>query len=126
MIPIRSTKLPDPPDKEAGAVRIEIKKVDRGQLQVTSWEGFDDYKADTKYAASGWVRSPLISSVKVGFRDDEDPRPFYAEKDLVPGGEWRRFEFVFVPEKDCKASLMFVVKEPGIIDLAGVVLAEKP
>jgi hypothetical protein len=120
------TKLTDSPDKDAGAVRIEITKVDGWQLQMTTWEGNHDYKQGTKYVVTGWVRSPLLSSIAVGFREDAEPRNYYDQKDLVTGGEWKRFEYVWTPEKDCMAWLMFFTKKPGIVDLAGIVVEEKP
>src|SRR5258708_3090963 len=47
------TKLAESPDKDLAAVRIEIKNVDDGQLQLTSFDGNHDYKKGTKYVVSG-------------------------------------------------------------------------
>jgi len=120
------TKLTDSPDKDAAAVRIEIQKVERWQLQMTTFEGNHDYQHGTKYVVTGWVRSPLLSTITVGFREDDEPRAFYDQKDLVTTGEWKRFEYVWTPEKDCIAWLMFFSKQPGTVDLAGISVQEKP
>jgi hypothetical protein len=120
------TKLTDSPDKDAGAVRIEIQKVERWQLQMTTFEGNHDYKQGAKYVVTGWVRSPLLSTITIGFREDDEPRAFYDQKDLVTTGEWKRFEYVWTPEKDGIAWLMFFAKQPGTVDLAGIVVEEKP
>jgi len=120
------TKLTDSPDKSVGAVRIEIVKVDGWQQQLTTFEGNHDYKAGTKYLVTGWVRSPLNSTITVGFREDDAPRAFFDQKDLVTGGEWKRFEYAWTPEKDCIAWLFFFAKAPGMVDLAGIAVEEKP
>ena len=54
-----------------------------------------------------------------------EPYEFYHEQELTTGPEWKRFEFAFAPTMDFAAFLMFVVREAGTVDLAGVVVAEK-
>ncbi len=49
------TKLTDSPDKDAGAVRIKVEKVDEGgQLQITTYAGNQKYKKGAKYVVTGW------------------------------------------------------------------------
>jgi hypothetical protein len=121
------TKLTDSPDKSAGAVRIKTEKVDEGgQLQLTTYNGNQKYKKGTRYVVSGWVRSPSGTSVTVGARQMQEPYEFYHEQDLAAGKEWKRFEFAFTPTMDLTAFLMFVVRETGTVDLAGVTEEEKP
>ncbi len=121
------TKLTDSPDKDAGAVRIKIEKVDEGgQLQLTTYQGIPKYKKSTKYVVTGWVRSPDRLSIMVGARQNVEPYEFYHEQELTTGPEWKRFEFAFTPTMDFEGLLMFVVREPGAVDLAGVVAEEKP
>jgi hypothetical protein len=71
------------------------------------------------------VRSPDRLSVNLGARQMAEPYEFYHEQELATGPEWKHFEFVFTPEKDFEALIMFVVREVGTVDLAGVVLEEK-
>lgn len=121
------TKLTDSPDKAAGAVRIKVEKVEEGGLlQLTTYQGNQKYKKGTKYVVSGWVRSADHTAIKVGARQMADPYEFYHEDDLSTGPEWKRFEFTFTPEKDIEALLMFVIRDAGSVDLAGVAVAEKP
>ena len=121
------TKLTDAPDKAVGAVRIKVEKVDEGgQLQFTTYAGNQKYKKGTRYAVSGWVRSAERTSVNVGTRQTKEPYEFYHEQELATGPEWKRFEFAFTPTMDFEAFLMFVVREVGTVDLAGVVVEEKP
>ena len=120
------TKLADSPDKAAGAVRIKVEKVDDGRLQLTTFQGNQKYKKGAHYLVTGWVRNPDGEGVKVGVREKDDPYQFFHEDDLPTGKEWKRFEFAFAPEMDFEAFLMFVVSETGTVDLAGVVLQEKP
>jgi hypothetical protein len=121
------TKLTDSPDKDAGAVRIKIEKVDEGgQLQLTTYAGNQKYKKGTRYLVTGWVRSPDRLSVNVGARQMKEPYEFYHEQELATGTEWKRFEFAFTPTMDFEALVMFVVREAGTVDLAGVVMEEKP
>jgi len=120
------TKLADSPDKAAGAVRIKIEKVDEGgQLQLTTYGGNQKYKMGTRYVVSGWVRSADRLSVNVGTRQIGEPYEFYHEQELATGAEWKRFEFAFTPKMDFTAFLMFVVRETGTVDLAGVTVEEK-
>jgi hypothetical protein len=120
------TKLTDSPDKGAGAVRIKTEKVEEGgQLQLTTYRGNQKYQKGTRYVVTGWVRSPDRTSVKVGARQIIEPYEFYHEEELATGPEWKRFEFAFTPTMDFTAFLMFVVREAGTVDLAGVVLQEK-
>ncbi len=121
------TKLADSPDKAVGAVRIKVEKVDEGgQLQLTTYGGNQKYKQGTRYVATGWVRSPDRLSVNVGTRQMAEPYEFYHEQELTTGAEWTKFEFAFTPTMDFSAFLMFVVREVGTVDLAGVVVEEKP
>jgi hypothetical protein len=120
------TKLTDSPDKDAGAVGIKIAKVDDGQLQLTTFGGIQKYKKGVHYVLRGWVRSPDLLTVKVGARQISEPYEFYHEDDLTTGKEWKRFEFSFMPTMDIAAFVMFVVRDVGTVDLAGVTLEEKP
>jgi hypothetical protein len=119
------SKLDDSPDKEAGAVRIKIDNVDEGHLQLTSFLGKREYKKGVNYVVTGWVRSPDHTNVKIGDREVEEPHDFYDQIDLPTTSEWKRFEFDFTPEMDCGAWIMFVFKQPGTVDLAGIVVSEK-
>jgi carbohydrate binding protein with CBM4/9 domain len=120
------TKLTDSPDKATGAVRIKIEKVEEGgQLQLTTYQGNQKYQKGTHYVATGWVRSPDQTSVKLGARQMNEPYEFYHEQELPTGPEWKRFEFAFTPTMDFTAFLMFVVREVGTVDLAGVFVQEK-
>jgi hypothetical protein len=121
------TKLTDSPDKAAGAVRIQIEKVEEGgQLQLTTYGGNQKYTKGRGYTVSGWVRSPGGLAITVGARQMADPYEFYHEQELATGREWKRFEFAFTPTMDISAFIMFVVKETGTVDLAGVTVQEKP
>ena len=120
------TKLTDSPDKAVGAVRIKIEKVEEGgQLQLTTYTGNRKYQKGTPYFVTGWVRSPDRTSVKLGTRQIGEPYEFYHEQELSTGPEWKRFEFAFTPTMDFTAFMMFVVRETGTVDLAGVVVEEK-
>jgi hypothetical protein len=121
------TKLTDSPDKNAGAVRIKTEKVDEGgQLQLTTYGGIQKYKKGTKYVVTGWVRSASRTSANVGVRQMAEPYEFYHEQELSAGAEWKKFEFTFTPSMDIQAFLMFVVRDVGTLDLAGVAVEEKP
>jgi hypothetical protein len=120
------TKLTDSPDKDAGAVRIKIEKVEEGgQLQLTTYGGNQKYKKGTRYVVTGWVRSSSGLAMTVGTRQMAEPYEFYHEQELSAGPEWKKFEFAFTPAMDFSAFLMFVVREAGTVDLAGVTLEEK-
>jgi len=127
--PVTATyaKLTDSPDKAAGAVSIKIEKVDEGgQLQLTTYQGIQKYKKGTRYVVTGWTRSASGLAVNVGVRQNAEPYEFYHEQELTTGAEWKKFEFAFAPTTDLTAFLMFVVREAGTVDLAGVTLEEKP
>jgi hypothetical protein len=121
------TKLTDSPDKNAAAVRIKIEKVDEGgQLQLTTYGGIQKYKKGTKYVVTGWMRSDSRTSANVGVRQMSEPYEFYHEQELATGPEWKKFEFSFTPSMELQAFLMFIVREAGTVDLAGVAVEEKP
>ncbi|HSI11499.1 MAG TPA: carbohydrate binding domain-containing protein [Chthoniobacter sp.] len=121
------TKLTDSPDKDAGAVRIKTEKVEEGgQLQLTTYQGNQKYKKGTKYVVSGWVRSAGSTAIHVGVRQQGEPYEFYHETELSTGADWKRFEFTFTPSMDFDAHLMFVIRDTGSVDLAGVAVEEKP
>ena len=120
------SKLTDSPDKAAGAVRIKIEKIDDGQLQFTTYQGNQKYKKGTKYLVSGWVRSSSGTNVQVGVRQKTEPYEFYHEQDLNTTSEWKRFEFAFTPSMEIDTFLMFIVRDVGTVDLAGIALEEKP
>jgi hypothetical protein len=127
--PVSATysKLDDSPDKTAGAVRIKVEKVDEGGLlQLTTYQGIQKYTKGKRYAVTGWVRSPGGLAIKVGARQMAEPYEFYHEQELATGNEWKRFEFAFTPTTDISAFIMFVVRETGTVDLAGIVVEEKP
>lgn len=119
------TKLEDPPEKGVGALRIEAKNVDSGQLQLTTFEGDLKYYKGTKYVVTGWIRGTMNSTIKVGLRDEAEPKGFLEEIHLTGSPQWRTFELNFVPDKDCNALLMIVMREPGTVDVAGLAVAEK-
>ena len=119
------TKLTDSPDKAAGAVRIKIEQVDEGQLQLTTYQGIQKFKKGTRYLVTGWVRSPGGTSVQLGIRQKGEPYELYHEQELSTGAEWKRFEFAFTPGMEIEAFTMFIVREAGTVDLAGVVVEEK-
>ncbi|HEV7405945.1 MAG TPA: hypothetical protein VGO11_23570 [Chthoniobacteraceae bacterium] len=119
------TKLDDPPEKGVGAVRIEGKNIDSGQLQLTTFEGDLKYFKGTKYVVTGWIRGTMNSTVKVGLRDEGEPKAFLEEIHLTGTPVWRPFELLFAPEKDCDALLMLVMRDPGTVDIAGLTVAEK-
>ncbi len=120
------TKLADSPDKAAGAVRIKVEKMDEGQLQLTTFQGNQKYVKAKSYVVTGWVRSADKLGIKVGVRQNAEPYEFYHEAELTTGAEWKKFEFAFKPTMDFEAVLMFVVRETGTVDVAGVAVAEKP
>ncbi|MDB6150711.1 MAG: hypothetical protein JWQ44_2159, partial [Chthoniobacter sp.] len=120
------TKLTDSPDKAAGAVRIKVQKVEEGQLQLTTYQGNQKYNKGGRYLVTGWVRSQDRLAVQLAARQKEEPYELYHEQELTTGTEWKRFEFAFTPTMDFEAFVMFIVREAGTVDLAGVVVEEKP
>jgi hypothetical protein len=118
------TKLTDPPAPSVGAVRIKVEKVDEGQLQLTTYQGIQDFKQGKTYKVAGWMRSPDRVTVKVGARQTGDPYEMYHEQDISTQAEWKPFAFEFKPAEDIKAFIMFVVTETGTIDIAGITLTE--
>jgi len=119
------TKLTDFPDKSSGAVRIKVEKVDDGQLQLTTYAGNQKYQKGTHFLVSGWVRSPVQTTVKVGIRQISDPYEMYYEKDLNTSATWQPFEFDFTPTTDLQAFVMFIVRDAGTVDLAGMTVVVK-
>jgi hypothetical protein len=119
------TKLEDPPEKGIGAVRIEAKNIDSGQLQLTNFEGNKQYVKGTKYVITGWIRGTMNTTIKVGMREEGEAKAFLDEIHLTGAPQWRPFELLFAPAKDLDAVLMVVMREPGTIDLAGLALTEK-
>jgi len=126
--PVSATysQLKDAPAEGVGAVRIEVMRMDAYHVQLTTKEGARPYKQGTTYVVTGWVRSPKLTGVFVGFRQDEEPRDYYAGQDLDVDTEWKRFSLEWTPEKDCDAWLMFSIHQVGVVDLAGIALEEKP
>jgi hypothetical protein len=120
------TKLTDSPDKDAGAVRIKIEKVEEGgQLQLTSYQGNNKYKKGAHYTISGWARSPGNQTFIVGARMMGEPYEFYHEGEITTSTEWKRFEFNFTPDMDLEAGIFFIVRDVSTVDLAGVVVEQK-
>ena len=117
--------LLDPPQADVTAVRIDVQAIDDGQLQLTSFEGHSEYKQGVKYAITGWVRSAGGSTIKVGVRAEDESHAFYLQEDVKGTAEWKPFEVIFAPDQDRRGWVMFVMKEAGSVDLAGIVLAEK-
>ncbi|HEY3899996.1 MAG TPA: hypothetical protein VGM54_15415 [Chthoniobacter sp.] len=119
------TKLDDSPDKDQAAVRIEVKNVDDGQLQLTSFEGNSEYKKGATYLVTGWVRSERFTQLLVGAREEDDPHDFYKQIEVPTGARWSKFKLEWTPEMDCVAWIMFVIKAPGTVDVAGITVTEK-
>jgi hypothetical protein len=119
------TKLGDSPDKDQAAVRIEVKNVDDGQLQLTCFEGNSEYKKGATYIVSGWARSERFTRFLVGAREEDDPHDFYKQIEVPTGAQWKKFQFEWTPEMDCTAWMMFVIKEAGTVDVAGITVTEK-
>lgn len=120
------SQLKDPPAEGVGALRIDVIKVDGFHVQLTTKTGARPYKQGSTYVLTGWVRSSLLTPIWVGFRQDEEPREFFLGKDLDVDTEWKRFSVEWTPERDCAAWLLFNVPKAGTVDLAGIVLEEKP
>lgn len=125
-VSVMYSQLKDPPAEGVGAVRMEVMKVDAFQVQLTTKKGAQAYKQGSTYVLSGWVRSVSLTPVWVGFRQDEEPRAFFLGRDLEVDTEWKRFSVEWVPERDCNAWLLFNAPKAGTVDLAGIVLEEKP
>lgn len=116
------TKLKDGPKEGVTAVRIELKDLGEGQLQLTSYSGKRVFKKGVKYAVEGWLRGS--ADFKVGVRQPGDPYEFYVEQDLSGGKEWKPFKFEFALDADKEAFIMFVMPGTGAIDLAGLTVRE--
>jgi hypothetical protein len=71
------TKLADPPEKEGAAVRIKVEKIEDGQLQLTTYQGTQNFKKGAKYVVSGWVRSPDQIAITAGIRQNGEQTAFY-------------------------------------------------
>jgi hypothetical protein len=125
--PITATysKLDDSPDPAATAVRINLEKMDDGQLQLTSYSGERTYEHGKSYRVSGWVRSVNQTAITIGARQGGDPYEMYFEQDFPTEGTWKPFAFDFAPTKDIKAIIMFEVKNVGVVDLAGVTVTDQ-
>jgi hypothetical protein len=124
-VSVMYSQLKDVPEEGVGAVRMEVMKVDAFQVQLTTKGGARNYKQGSTYVVTGWVRSPTLTGLWVGFRQDEEPRAFFLGRDLEVDTEWKRFTVEWVPERDCAAWLLFNVPKAGTVDLAGIVLEEK-
>lgn len=118
------TRLKDGPKEGVTAVRIELKELGEGQLQLTSYSGKRVFKKGVKHAVEGWLRSAGQPDFKVGVRQPGDPYEFYVEHELSAGKEWKAFKFEFALEADKEAFIMFVMPGNGTIDLAGVTVRE--
>ena len=118
--------LSDAPAEGVGAVRIEVTKRHAFHLQLTTKENARDYQMGTTYVLTGWVRSPLLTAVFAGFRQDEAPKNYFEGQNLYVGKEWKPFRIEWTPEQDARAWVMFTVHDVGIVDLAGIALHEKP
>ncbi|MFM8468899.1 MAG: hypothetical protein ACKODH_02850 [Limisphaerales bacterium] len=116
------TKLKDGPKEGVTAVRIELKDLGEGQLQLTSFSGKRVYKKGVKHAVEGWLRGS--GDFRVGARQPGEPYEFFAEQDLSGGKEWKAFKFQFSFDSDKEAFIMFVMPGQGAIDLAGVTVNE--
>ena len=116
------TKLKDGPKEGVTAVRIELKDLGDGQLQLTSFSGKRVFKKGVKYAIEGWLRG--TADFKVGVRQPGEPYEFYVEQDLSGGKEWKSFKAEFKLDADKEAFIMFVMPGQGTIDLAGVTVRE--
>jgi hypothetical protein len=125
-VSVMYSQLKDPPAAGVGAVRMEIMKVDAFNVQLTTKEGARPYKQGTTYVLTGWVRSTSLTPVWVGFRQDEEPRGFFTGNDIDVDTEWKRFSFEWTPERDANAWVIFNMQKVGVVDLAGIVLEEKP
>ncbi|EDY15883.1 hypothetical protein CfE428DRAFT_6575 [Chthoniobacter flavus Ellin428] len=125
-VSVMYSELKDAPAPGVGAVRMEVMKVDKYQVQLTTKGGARNYKQGSTYVVTGWVRSPTLTGVWIGFRQDEEPREFFLGRDLEVDTEWKRFSVEWTPDRDCAAWLLFNVPKAGTVDLAGLAMEEKP
>lgn len=116
------TKLKDGPKEGLTAVRIEVKDLGDGQLQLTSYTGKRVFKKGVKHAVEGWLRGS--ADFRVGVRQPGEPYEFFAEQDLSGGKEWKAFKFEFTLDADREGFVMFVMPSAGTMDLAGVTVRE--
>ncbi len=116
------TQLKNGPKEGVTAVRIEVKDLGDGQLQLTSFSGKRVFKKGVKYAVEGWLRGS--ADFKVGVRQPGDPYEFYVEQELSGGKEWKAFKHEFALDADKEAFIMFVMPGNGTMDLAGVTVRE--
>lgn len=119
------TQLDDAPEKEIGAVRVEVTKLHSHHLQMTTKSGAQPYKKDTTYVLAGWIRGPQDADVYAGFRENDEPHHYYAGQNLAATAEWQRFTVEWTPEADVTAWVMFSFHKVGAVDLAGITLEEK-
>ena len=66
-----------------------------------------------------------VRALLVGAREEDDPHDFYKQIEVPTGRQWKKFEFEWTPEMDCVAWMMFVIKEAGTVDVAGITVTEK-
>lgn len=125
-VSVTYTQLTDPPEKEAGAVRIVVPRVDSHHSQLRPKDGPHAFEKGTTYRVSGWLRSPDSAKINISFRQDEDPRAYYDRADHGTTPEWTRFTHDWTPDDDCTAWLMFIVHDPSTVDLAGIVVEGMP
>jgi hypothetical protein len=118
-------QVQDSPAPGAAAVRVKIERIDDGHVQMTTFDGHSAYKKGVKYVISGWARSEHATPFWIGARQDEEPREFYDHLDIEPGPDWKKFEFVFTPEMDCTARIIFMMQHTGTVDLAGISVVER-
>ncbi len=119
------TALLDPPKAELTAVRIDVSAVDEGQLQMTTFDGIIDYQQGATYVITGWVRSANGSTIKAGIRDVAPSHTFYKLEDLKGTADWQPFEVTLTPDQNFQGVVMFVMKQPGVVDIAGIMLVQR-
>lgn len=119
-------KLPEAEAPKPGltAVRVELTKVEEGQLQLAVMKTIDFAKGQ-RYAVTGWIRSKDGANINVGIRQPGDPYEFYQQKLLTSEDEWKPFTFEFTMDELRQAFVMFTKPEPGVVDLAGIELVKK-
>lgn len=125
-VSVMYSELKDVPAPGVGAVRMEVMKVDKYQVQLAPKGRALNYKQGTTYVVTGWVRSPTLTGMWIGFRQDEEPHEFFLGRDLEVDVEWKRFSVEWTPDQDCAAWVLFNVPKAGTVDLAGIVMEEKP